>query len=536
MKKNCLLLVILLQLLTEQLSTAQSVFTRHLEVSQPAGYSTMIRDIQPQANGEFIIAGYALRQPSLPGFSKNVFRMTLNASGQATSIWSYAIPMSADPVLSTLKITRDGGLIFSCHVFDSSSPYFSRLFCKLDASGAIQWSKVMTDTMNLFLREVFEHINGTDTVYSFFGNAWNLPISNGKQPAVLTIDNSGNNCTAIYFGKWAQNDFFRSVISTTDNGFLMVTGNSAFSSQVVRQYSVFKMDQNLQLQWSQKFIPDPANTYQPREILEMVGKGYMLFVNANTGAGGISLLHRLDLNGIHVSAVEYGQLSLQGSSVIYTDSSLVMPGFNAASATDPVYYNFDSTGYCTQALRHSMDSVGAWGGSLLSCFQDSGMIFFGLGHLIKTGQQMLSDCGTTAITPPTGTPAQMVISNHVPDHITGLSYSSADSVFLVADSVIIQTIDACAITVGLAESASSLSAVTAVYPIPADDLLMIRYNAGFPGQRNWTLTDLSGRIMKAGTALSDQLIVEVADVPNGVYLLQTTGNSGAEIRKVVVQH
>lgn len=536
MEKKRILLILILTFGIAWISPSQSVFTRHLEVIQPAGYTTLISDIQPLASGDFVVAGYTMMQPSLPGYSKQLFRMTIDSAGIPTGIWSYTIPVQADPVLSVLKITSDGGLFFSCSVVDTSTVHFQRMVCKLTSSGAIEWSKVLADTLHLFLHNVQEHIVGADTSYRLFGNVWNLPISNGKQPAVFSIDRHGNNSRVVYFGTWTENDFYRKVIRTADNGFLLMTGNSIFSSQTVRQYSLYKISEDLQQQWSRKYIPDPANTYLPTDLHELLGKGYLVVVNATTSSGSASLLHRTDANGLPLSAKEYGQIQLHESSALLNDSTYVIPGFNSAVTTDPVFFNFDSLGNYIQSWQQQMDSTGFWSGEIISCPADSGLLFFGPGYLLKTDAQASGACGTTASTQPAGVMGQLLTNAHVPDHHTAVTCLSTDSVFLVADTVLIQTVVACGASVGQFPEMTNPIPSIRIHPSPANDWITVQFNTGDGERKRWEITDLFGRFTKSGTTFSERITVPVSDLPSGEYLLSIETGGRAAARKFLIQH
>ncbi len=76
--------------------------------------------------------------------------------------------------------------------------------------------------------------------------------------------------------------------------------------------------------------------------------------------------------------------------------------------------------------------------------------------------------------------------------------------------------------------------VLRVYPNPADDLLTVQTNSKSITQMQ--LTDLMGKIVWTSSQIEDETKIDTSHLPNGVYLLNLTGNKVNSSKKIIIHH
>jgi len=98
----------------------------------------------------------------------------------------------------------------------------------------------------------------------------------------------------------------------------------------------------------------------------------------------------------------------------------------------------------------------------------------------------------------------------------------------------------CATTSTETLSATSFG-IAAVYPLPADSSMSVKFALDEPGETTINLYDLSGRL--SAVVLSEQLnagehqqVVQTGDLASGVYILELRSNSSSSTKQVVVSH
>lgn len=79
-----------------------------------------------------------------------------------------------------------------------------------------------------------------------------------------------------------------------------------------------------------------------------------------------------------------------------------------------------------------------------------------------------------------------------------------------------------------------------VYPNPAKDQLTVEWNQSTPGEKTWTVTDLSGKTVVALPARKtvmgrNRIQLNVPLLPAGVYMLRSSGTGVPLVRKIVIQ-
>jgi len=95
-----------------------------------------------------------------------------------------------------------------------------------------------------------------------------------------------------------------------------------------------------------------------------------------------------------------------------------------------------------------------------------------------------------------------------------------------------------AVTTGI-ESNQGSEELFSVTPNPAKDMLTVRFSADKEGASEVNLLSLSGVTMLSVSLDKEDFEtgfpIDISRIPDGVYLLQITGNTGTEIKKIVIQ-
>ena len=108
------------------------------------------------------------------------------------------------------------------------------------------------------------------------------------------------------------------------------------------------------------------------------------------------------------------------------------------------------------------------------------------------------------------------------------------------EAVVAEGGSTCATTSTETLSATSFG-IAAVYPLPADSSMSVKFALDEPGETTINLYDLSGRL--SAVVLSEQLnagehqqVVQTGDLASGVYILELRSNSSSSTKQVVVSH
>lgn len=111
---------------------------------------------------------------------------------------------------------------------------------------------------------------------------------------------------------------------------------------------------------------------------------------------------------------------------------------------------------------------------------------------------------------------------------TPVALDYSDQTSIVANMIDVDIVNRLTCEV-LAEENPTQEDIT-IYPVPADDYITI----GFPGEFDFTVTDLNGKVLKTGhgTGYAD---VNLSDVQTGIYLVRMSNTKDEFVRKIIVE-
>jgi hypothetical protein len=81
---------------------------------------------------------------------------------------------------------------------------------------------------------------------------------------------------------------------------------------------------------------------------------------------------------------------------------------------------------------------------------------------------------------------------------------------------------------------ASASGFFSVYPVPANDFISVKRLQMTEGRQNYQITDIHGKIVKSGEISTDDELLDLANLPCGIYFLKITHNASRnEIFKIL---
>lgn len=515
---------------------AQTPYNRQLIQTSPVGFSADVSSISLTLDGGYDMMGFSINLNAGILKSKKLFKIDVDSLGTIQNTISLTVPQNTDFYNSVLEKTGDGGVVFSTRVPDISGTFSRRLICRLDSLGQTIWSKVFVDSMNHFYHRCLEQIINQDTLYHFFGNAWNFPGSMGKQPAVFSVNSQGNFIGAKYFGQSNFNDFFSCISKTNDNGYLMLTRNSAFSSQTIRTFAAFKFDSSLQLQWVKKYQPDPSNTYNPLEIHPIGNQGFLYIVAMNSTAGSGTIILKVDNSGNILSTKFYPLINLRKDAIFRQDSSMLIPGTTNASGVAPVLFKMDTTGLIQQMIKYNIDSTGYLTGRVVPSSIDSGILIWGGRTFLRLNGQLTGACGDSLLQTIAPVSALMQVSVYTPTNVVPVSFIQYDSVFVQPDTITLHLLNACNSTVVLSDPETDFKNDFRLFPNPCDQSVSIHMDQEKSLSGFYQIYDLTGRIFHVGELAGKTTTISIEDLKEGVYWVRLFSKDRSSCKKLMVNH
>jgi hypothetical protein len=95
-----------------------------------------------------------------------------------------------------------------------------------------------------------------------------------------------------------------------------------------------------------------------------------------------------------------------------------------------------------------------------------------------------------------------------------------------------------AVTTGI-ETTMSNEEMFSISPNPARDLITIKFSSDIKGASEIKLLSLAGVTMLSENLNNEDLdssfSMDISGIPDGVYLLQITGNTGSAFKKIIIQ-
>lgn len=384
-------------------STAQKTFT----ISNPGTATLNVTGVNISSAGDFdavfpfppfnIAPGLTntftvFFHPTSLGLRQGMATLTSNASATPTSVplsgtGSNALPPPAtfmktlgspgDDLASSIQKTSDGGFIVVGYTTGLGAGREDLLLIKLDASGAVQWTKTAGGA-------------GSDIAYSIRQTSDGGYIVSGSTDSVTGVaqvllskfDGSGTFQWASTLGNASDSAAGNSIQQTTDGGYI-VTGIPAGA---IGGLGLLKYDSAGQLQSVQETF---ATNHYGNSIQQTSDGGYIVTGNIQDGSAYDLSLLKLDGLG-NVQWAQVGSVGSQGSAVQQTsDGGYAVTGF--ASDRNGVHHvlllKFDGSG-ATQWARMTSGSFNETGDSLQQT-SDGGYVVSGrTGSFGGTGQQV----------------------------------------------------------------------------------------------------------------------------------------------------
>ncbi|MFZ1664726.1 MAG: T9SS type A sorting domain-containing protein [Flavobacteriales bacterium] len=229
------------------------------------------RKVVEAPDGGFVIAGITNSSDN-GGYDGYVAK--IDADG--TLLWEHTYGGEGWDLLYSITNSADGGLIAGGETFSSGNGGGDAWAVKLDANGLMQWEQTYGGTEEDFARSV---IATTDGGYMIAG----ATTEAGNQNAWLVkLDDAGNVSWDAQAGGDSL-DFANSVIQTADGGYAAVGTTKSYS--VYTEALHFKFDLNGNLQWVRNW--GQVNNQESIDLVEL-SDGRLLSVGyVNTaGSGG----------------------------------------------------------------------------------------------------------------------------------------------------------------------------------------------------------------------------------------------------------
>jgi len=176
---------------------------------------------------------------------------TYLASQSDSSSWAKTYGGSGEDWARSVASTSDGGFVVTGETVSFGAGRWDIIITKFDSKGGISWSKTygtVLDERNYLgsgNQKIIQLSNGDFVIegYTNFSGTW--------KALLIRIDSSGNLLWAKTYGG-DKNDWARSVVSTSDGGFVVAGETTSFGA-VNSDFLVFKVDSSGNISWARTF-------------------------------------------------------------------------------------------------------------------------------------------------------------------------------------------------------------------------------------------------------------------------------------------
>jgi hypothetical protein len=337
-------------------------------------------DVRETSDGGYVLTGYSVSNDgdvtSTPNGSTEFWIVKLDASGGIQ--WENTLGGTSAENAYTIRQTFDGGYAIQGLTFTNNSSTtddvegahgsFDFWFCKLDATGNLEWQRPMGGSMT---EQGFGMVQCADTSgfvvcgysQSSNGATGDVTFNNGGNDYwIAKIDNTGTLVWQQSYGGTLSDRCFN-IIQTNDGGY-MVNGVTASSDGDVvgnhglLDYWVLKLDDQGTIEW-QKALGGTGDDFG-RSVQQTIDGGYII--------GGKSSSTDGDVTGNH-GGFDYWIVKLDPTGNIEWEKSLggtldeapsgsTVPFMNVAQLSDGKYIMVGST-YSTDGDATGNVSIGA---------------------------------------------------------------------------------------------------------------------------------------------------------------------------------
>ena len=228
------------------------------------GYESA-RDIEQTADGGYIVLGETNSTdgdvPAGFGGTKDIWLLKLGAAGNVE--WQKRIGGTGLDIGNQIKITSDGGYLIAATSSSndgdirgnhSTGTYTDGVLIKVNAGGAVQWSKCYGGTKNEELLDI-EIINGNTFVAGYANSTdGDIPPSQKNYDTwLLALDASGNKIFSKVYGG-SQNDVAYSMTKGADGsltlaGYTTSTDGDVSGAKGSQDYWIINVNQRGNLNW-----------------------------------------------------------------------------------------------------------------------------------------------------------------------------------------------------------------------------------------------------------------------------------------------
>jgi gliding motility-associated-like protein len=266
------------------------------------GYESA-RDVEQTADGGYIVLGETNSTdgdvPAGYGGTKDIWLLKFSAAGAVE--WQKRIGGSGLDIGNRIKITSDGGYLIAAtsssndgdiHGNHSTGTYTDGVLIKVNAGGAIQWSKCFGGSKNEELLDI-QIINGKTFVAGYANSTdGDIPPSQKNYDVwLLALDAGGNKIFSKIYGG-SQNDVAYAMTKGADGsltlaGYTTSTDGDVSGARGSQDYWVINVSQSGKLNW-QKVLGGTEADYA-NSILTDKDSSYIV--------GGISYSSDGDITG-----------------------------------------------------------------------------------------------------------------------------------------------------------------------------------------------------------------------------------------------
>lgn len=484
------------------------------------------------ADGSFVIVGYTdsddLDVIGQHGYEDVwVFKLDLNGN----IIWQKPIGGSGFDEGYDIVESSDGGYIIigrtgsedgdiSCE-FESSS--YRSWIVKLDINGTIMWDKCIEGVGDSPLEDpdIYSICEGVNGGFVITGSDYYLQDS-GKDLWVLKIDQGGVKEWEHFYGglEWEEG---YSISTTIDGGYLICGYTESNEGDVTagenngdKDFWILKLDVNGILQWQNNY-GSPAEDIAMHGIQSSDGN-FHIVGTTNGNGGDISGTHgqkdiwtiKLNPEGVLIWQKPYGGLKEEAAKCILelnNGNYLICGSTKSKSGSGQVTFN------------HKEDKDDFW----LVQVNIHGEIISDLSY----GSSQW-EAEPTAVSLPNN---DILISGY-----TGLGTSNPDGdISEVFDGYDIWLLKLNNFTTSSTYFADSHNDSIALFPNPANDMVVISYPLLMGNNATLTISDIAGKIVfKSIASQTKNTEVNTQNFVEGVYLVQVQTSDFVSTRKLVV--
>ena len=228
-------------------------------------------------DGGFAIAG----NNQMTSLGKNGYVVKLSSSGSMQ--WNKSIGGVAEDAFYTIIRTSDGGYALAGWTYSYGAGGFDYLVVKLNASGNLQWTKVIGGSNTDYGCSI---VQTSDGGYVVAGHSRSFSVGSNNDILVTKLNSSG----AVQWSRivgWGEWEYGYSLIKTSDGGFA-VAGSTESLGQGSYDLYIVKFNANGIPEWSRMI--GGANSEFALSLIQSSDGNYVVAGSTMSfGAGGADM-------------------------------------------------------------------------------------------------------------------------------------------------------------------------------------------------------------------------------------------------------